>query len=127
MSDKKGLFSFLNFDSIVDNLSGYVEKRIALFKIEMKEDLALAAARFVVVMILSLSFFMMMLFLSLGGAVLLNNLLESNTLGFFIVAGIYILIFLGFFLLKDRANLEENLQKTFLRIFNSLNEKNGNE
>ena len=127
MGDRKGLFSFLNFESLVDNLSGYVEKRIALFKIELKEDLALAAARFVVVLILSLSGFMLILFLSLGLAVLLNNVLQSSSMGFFIVAGFYVLIFLLFILLKNKSSMEESLQETFLKIFNSLDEKNGNE
>ena len=127
MGDKKGLFSFLNVDSIFGNLSGYVEKRIALFKIELKEDLALAAARLVVVLILALSFFMIVLFLSLAGGLLLNKVLGSEVLGFFLVAGFYVIFFLAFFFLRDSTGMEEKLKKTFLEMFNSLDEKNGNE
>ena len=127
MGDKKGLFSFLNFDSIFANLSGYVEKRIALFKIELKEDLALATARLLVFLILSLSFFMIVLFLSLAGGLLLNKVLGSEILGFFLIAGFYVIIFLLFFFLKDTEGMEEKLQKIFLEMFNSLDEKNGED
>ena len=127
MSDKKGLLSFLNIDSIVENLSGYVEKRMDLFKIELKEDLALGAARLTVMVIMVLSFFMVLLFLSIASALLLNNVLESNSLGFVIVAGFYLLIFLVFYFLKDETRMEEKLQNKFLDIFNNLKDKNGNE
>ena len=125
MGERKGLLSFLNIDSIFETLSGYVEKRIGLFKMELKEDLALSAARFLVVLIMGLAFFMIILFLSLGGAVLLNSMLDSNTLGFFLVAAFYVVLVIGFILLKDSLKIEEKLQRTFLDIFNSLDSKDG--
>jgi hypothetical protein len=127
VSDKKGLFSFLNFDSIVANLSGYVEKRIELFKIEMKEDVALGAARLLIMLVLSLALFMLILFLSLGGAVLLNRTLDSDSLGFLLVAGFYLLIFILFFLLKDTFKFEEKLKSIILEMFNNMDDENGNE
>ena len=125
MGDKKGLFSFLNFDSIVENLSGYVEKRIELFKIEMKEDVALGAARLLIMLVLSLALFMLILFLSLGGAVLLNRILESDSLGFLLVAGFYLLIFMLFFLLKDTFKFEEKLKSIIMEMFNDLDDEHG--
>ena len=125
MGERKGLLSFLNFESIFENLSGYVEKRIGLFKIELKEDLALSAARFLVVLIMGLAFFMIVLFSSLGAAVFLNSVLDSNTLGFFLVAGFYIVLVIVFILAKDALKIEERLQQTFLTIFNSLDSKDG--
>lgn len=127
MSGKKGLFSFFNFDSIIENLTGYVEQRIALFKIEMKEDLALGTARLFIYLILSLSLFMILLFLSIAGAVLLNKVLNSASIGFFIIAGVYLVIFAIFFFLKDASWMEKILKNKFLDIFNSLDEKNGDE
>ena len=127
MGDKKGLFSFLNFDSIVENLSGYVEKRIELFKIEMKEDVALGAARLLIMLVLSLALFMLILFLSLGGAVLLNRTLESDSLGFLLVAGFYLLIFVLFFLLKDTFKFEEKLKSIIMEMFNDLDDEHGKE
>ena len=120
MAEKKGIFSFLNFDSIVDNLSGYVEKRIALFKIEIKEDLALGSARIVIALVLSLAIFMIILFSSLAIGVYFNNLLNSAVWGFLIVAGFYLLLFALFFLLKDPLKLEEKLKSIFLEMFNNL-------
>ena len=127
MGDKRGLLSFLKFDSIIENLSGYVEKRLALYKIEIKEDLAIAGAKLVVVLVLSLSLFMIILFISLACAVLLNRILSSDSLGFFLVAGFYLVIFLAFFFLKDETRLEEKLKNLFLEIFNSKEGKNGND
>jgi len=127
VGDKKGLFSFLNFDSIVENLSGYVEKRIELFKIEMKEDVSLGAARILIMLILSLALFMLILFLSLGGAVLLNRMLESDSLGFLLVAGFYLLIFVLFILLKDALKIEDKLKGVFIEMFNNLDDEHGKE
>ena len=127
MSGKKGLFSFFNIDSIIENLTGYVEKRIALFKIELKDDLALATARIIIYLILSLSLFMILLFLSIAGAVLLNKIFDSASLGFFIIAGIYLIIFAIFFFLKDAPWMEDKLKNKLLDIFNSLDDNDGDE
>lgn len=37
---KDTLFKFLRLDNLVDNLSGYLETRLALFKIEVREEIA---------------------------------------------------------------------------------------
>ena len=125
MADKKGLFSFLKLESILDNLTGYVEKRMALFKIELKEDLSQAASKLVVVIILVVTGSMVLLFVSLGLALFLNNVFKSNNLGFFAVSGFYLVIFLFFFFFKDKINLEKHLQKKFHEIFSGLSGKNG--
>ena len=126
MAEKKGLFSFLNFDSIVENFSGYLEKRIALFKIELMDNLALASARVVIWVVLSLCIFMIILFLSIASAFFLNKLLDSGSLGFIIVAGFYLLIFIILSFVRNKK-IEERLKNIFLEMFNNLDENDGQD
>ncbi len=116
MSERKGLLSFFNIDSIIDNLSGYIEKKIALLKIELKEDLAVAGAKILIMLVLALFMFMIILFLSIGAGVLLNMVLENDYLGFFIVAGFYLLLFVIFGLLHKQLGIEQKLEEIFLKI-----------
>jgi hypothetical protein len=37
---KDTIFKFLRLDNLVDNLSGYLETRLELFKVEVREDVA---------------------------------------------------------------------------------------
>ena len=125
MRDKKGLFSFLNLDSIVENLSGFVEKKIEIYKIEFKEEAARAGARLVVMFVLALALFMAVFFFTVGLAAILNNVLESTYLGFLIMAGFYLLIVVVFIFLNRSFGINKSLEEMFLKIFNSK-EENGN-
>ena len=116
MSKRKGLLSFFNIDSIIDNLTGYIEKKIALLKIEIKEDLAIAGAKILIMIVLALFMFMVILFLSLGAGTLLNMMLGNDYLGYFIVAGFYLILFMIFGLLRKELGIEQKLEKIFLKI-----------
>lgn len=122
LSEKKGLFSFLNFESIVENFSGYIEKRIALFKMEFFEDLALGSARLIIFLVLSICVFMIILFLSIAGAFVLNSLLNSHSLGFVLVAAFYVIVFIILSFAMNKK-VEGKLKDAFLEMLNSLEEK----
>jgi uncharacterized membrane protein YqjE len=123
--DKKGLFSFLNLDSIVENLSGFVEKKIEIYKIEFKEEAARAGAKLVVMFVLALALFMAVFFFTVGLAAILNNVLESTYLGFLIMAGFYLLIVVVFIFLNRSFGINKSLEEMFLKIFKGK-EENGN-
>jgi uncharacterized membrane protein YqjE len=117
--DKKGLFSFLNIDSIMDNLMGFVEKKIELFKIEFKEEAARAGAKIVILFILSMAMFMAIFFITVGLSNLLNNLLNSTFLGYFIMAGVYLFVMIIFIFLNKSFGINKHLEDMFLKILNS--------
>lgn len=124
MKEKKGFLSFLNIESIVDNFTGLVEKKVELFKIEFKEDAAKAGARIVVISILALSLFMAVLFISIGISFVIGKFLNNEMLGFFIIGLFYLILVILFLFLKDFLNINKSLEKFILEILNK-DEKNG--
>ncbi|GIL22696.1 MAG: hypothetical protein BroJett042_12090 [Bacteroidota bacterium] len=96
---KDTLFKFLRLDNLVDNLSGYLETRLALFKIEVREEIAHVLAQALVIVTILLLSILFLLFFSVGLAHFLNGYFGQPYIGYWIVAGIYgvpCLIFLIF-------------------------------
>ena len=73
----------------MESLTGYVEARIDLLKIEIKEDIAKVLASALMVLIVVFLALIFLLFLSIGFAHYLNNFFEHKQIGYWIVAGIY--------------------------------------
>ena len=119
MKEKKGLLSFLNIDSIIDNVTGLVENKVEIFKIEFKEDAAKAGAKIIVLLILGLSAFMALLFISLALSIVIGNLLNSEMTGFFIMGTFYLLILIIFIFLNRTFNINKSLEKFILELLNS--------
>lgn len=80
------------FSQIKKDLTEYVEVKFQYYKLSSYEGIAklVSILSFQLVKILLALFFFLFIFLSLG--FLLGELLKSNALGFFIVAGIYAII-----------------------------------
>lgn len=91
---KDRILKFLHLDEIIKNLSGYVEARVGLVKIEIREEVAGVLSRGLMIMIFSLVGFMFFLFLSFGLASYLNTLLESEFAGYMIIASFFGLLLL---------------------------------
>ena len=59
---KDTIFKFLKIDNLVANLSGYIESRISLFKIEMQEDIARVLAKSLVYVAMMFFAFLFLVF-----------------------------------------------------------------
>ncbi|MBL7850636.1 MAG: phage holin family protein [Cyclobacteriaceae bacterium] len=90
----ESILKFLKLDSLVSHVTGYVEARIELMKIEIREDIAKAVARAILLLTLILVGFLFLLFLSIGLAHFITSYLHSAYLGYWSVAGLYGLLFL---------------------------------
>ena len=86
--------SLLNINELFDSLRKYLEARIDLFKFETKESITEAVTTVVEVVLLMIASMLVLVFLSLGLAMLLNTLLDSQYWGFFIIAAVYIILLL---------------------------------
>ncbi|MBX2897630.1 MAG: phage holin family protein [Cyclobacteriaceae bacterium] len=86
---KDTIFKFLRLDNLVDNLSGYLETRLELFKIEIREDVARVLAQALMATTILLLLLLFLLFFSVGLAHFLNSYFERPYIGYWIVAGIY--------------------------------------
>ena len=103
IKDKLGLIKLLKLDKILDNLIGYVETRLELYKIQFKEEIARAIGVLALIMILVAVFGLMVVFLSLAVANTLNAILDSKFIGFLIVAVVYFV--LGILIVRYRDKL----------------------
>jgi hypothetical protein len=108
---KEILLKFFKLDSIVNNLTGYVESRVALVKMEIREEVASVLSRALIVMIMCLTGLMVLLFLSIGLAEFLNTLYEGDFVGFLLVGGIYGLLLI--LMLVFRKDLLKSFEKKF--------------
>ncbi|HEV8513674.1 MAG TPA: phage holin family protein [Cyclobacteriaceae bacterium] len=86
---KDSIFKFLRLDNLVENLSGYVETRIELIKIEVREEVVKIISNALMVSVLFLLGLLFLIFFSIAGAIYLNHYLNHSSGGFWIVSGIY--------------------------------------
>ena len=70
---KDTLLKFLRIDNLASNVSGYVETRVKLLKIEIKEDVAKILSQGLAQATIILFAFLFLIFFSLGMAEYLKN------------------------------------------------------
>lgn len=111
--------SLFKLDSLLDNLTGYLEARIDLAKVELKEQLHLALRRVIVGAVLLIFSTLSLIFISTGLALLLGQWLGAAWLGFVIIALVYLALGVGFYFLKENrafnraiARLVQNVTTT---------------
>ena len=113
-SIKERLLKFLRLDEMIKNVSGYVESRIALVQLEIREEVARILSRGLMIMILFMVGFLFVLFLMLGLAQYLNAVMESQFAGYMIVA-----LFFGillFSLIIGRKGFFKLVEKQFVEL-----------
>lgn len=111
--ESNGFLKYFKIDKVLDSLTGYLDTRIQLLKVEIKEETSEFLARFLVSFALIVLIFCGVLFLSIAAALYIGSLLGSPFFGFLIVGSIYLILCILLYLLKDKLKLDE-------RIFNQL-------
>lgn len=103
----------LKLDGLLGHLTGYVEARIELFKLEIKEDLGRALAKAAVFLVFGIAF---MLFIFLISMAVAYKIAETAGLfgGFAIVAGFYFLVALV--MLLFRKTISEKIEQQLLEV-----------
>jgi len=101
---KDSIFKFLRLDNLIENLSGYVETRVELVKIEVREEIAKVLSHALMIGVLLLLGFLFILFISFGWANYLNAYFNDSFSGYWIVAGIYGLPCLFIYLFRKRIS-----------------------
>lgn len=96
----ESILKFLKLDSLVNHVTGYVEARIELMKVEIREDVAKTVARAIVLVTLILVGFLFLLFLSVGLAHFIISYVHSSYIGYWSVAALYGGFFLLLFLFR---------------------------
>lgn len=89
MSDQPGVFSELK-----QLIADYLDARYNLFKLETYEKIAKVTAVLFSSVVVALLAFFLLFFLSLSAGFYFGSLFNSLALGFLLVSGIYVILFL---------------------------------
>lgn len=111
MGEKKGLLSFFKVDSLFEHLTSFIESKVEIYKIEIKEEVAQSLSKMMIVLLFFFIGTFFFLFLNIALGYYLGALLESLFLGFLIISGFYLLVFLVLYLLRDQFKLEQFFEK----------------
>jgi hypothetical protein len=111
---KDTLSKFFKVDNLLSNLTGYVETRVELLKIEVKEDLAKSLAKAIAYLFIAFILALFITFVSIAVALLISERL-GNFAGFSIVGLTYLIA--GLILWFSRQKLIGNLEKRFTLMF----------
>ena len=90
----ESILKFLKLDGLINHVTGYFEARIALMKIEIREDIAKAMAKAIVTIVMLFTGLLCLLFFSVGLAQFINHYFDEPYAGYWLVAGIYFVAFL---------------------------------
>ncbi len=119
MKEKKGFFKYFSIEPLLDSLTAYLDAKVKLMKLELKEELSEIIIRITYIFILFVLAQMIVLFASLTLAAYINTRLDSRTLGFAIVGLIYASIFLILILLQKNIKLKSWLSNAISKILNT--------
>ncbi|HCM75083.1 MAG TPA: hypothetical protein DIS90_01780 [Cytophagales bacterium] len=118
---KDTIFKFLRIDNLANNLTGYVETRVKLLKIEIKEDVAKVLSKGLAHATIVLFAFLFLLFFSIGLSEYLNTFFANSFEGYMIVSGVYLILFLLFF--AFRKKIDRMFAKYFSDLINKIEEQ----
>lgn len=108
---------FLKLDSLIEHLTGYVETKVALIKVEVKQDLAEGLGKAITYLLLAFALAMVILLLSIGVAIVLAQKI-GDFLGFASVALFYGIV--AFVIFVNREKLSKKFTKD---VSTTLNKK----
>lgn len=111
---KDTLSKFFKVDSLLSNLTGYVEARVELIKVELKEDLAKGLAQGVTFLFIAFIFALFITFVSIAIALLLS--IPFGTFIGFSAVGVFYLI-IGIILWFSRSGIISKLESRFTFMF----------
>lgn len=115
---KDTLSKFFKIDSLLSNLTGYVETRVELLKVEVKEDLSRGLAQAITYLFIAFILALFLTFFSIALALLLSERLGSFA-GFSIVGAVYLVA--GLILWFSRQKLIVKLETLFSTKFRKKN------
>jgi hypothetical protein len=105
-----------NTDAIQENAKAYLESSIAYYKLWGFKVAMKSTTLMLKFFLITLCLMIVLLFVSIAGAIALGQLFNSYPLGFLAVAGIYLVLALLLFLVKDKI-VEGPILEKFSEIF----------
>jgi Protein of unknown function (DUF1469). len=111
---KDTIFKFLRLETLVESVSGYIETRVQLVKLEIREEVVKVLSRGIILIAISFLAVLFLLFVSIGLAQYLNSIYADAYTGYWMVAGGYGVGLLIVILL--RKPIDRNFEKHLTEI-----------
>ena len=105
-----------NTDAIQENAKAYIDSSIAYYKLWGFKVAMKSTTLMLKFFLIALCLMIVLLFISIAGAMALGQLFDSYPLGFLAVAGVYLVLALLLFLVKDKI-VEGPILEKFSEIF----------
>lgn len=105
-----------NTDAIQENAKAYVESSLAYYKLWGFKVAMKSTTLLVKFLLIAMCLMIVLLFVSIAGALALGQLFDNYPFGFLAVAGIYLVLALLLFLIKDKI-VEGPILEKFSEIF----------
>ena len=105
-----------NTEAIQENAKAYVESSLAYYKLWGFKVAMKSTTLMLKFFLIALCLMIVLLFVSIAGAMALGQLFDSYPLGFLAIAGIYLVLALLLFLVKDKI-VEGPILEKFSEIF----------
>jgi len=105
-----------NVDNIQENTKAYIETSLAYYKLWGFKVAMKSTTLMVKFFLIAFCLLIVLLFISIAGALVFGEMLNSYPLGFLSVAGIYLVLALILFFVKDRI-VEGPILAKFSEIF----------
>lgn len=102
MSENKNFLDIFRVKNIVNALIGFIETKVELYKIQFKEEIAKALSILAMVIVFSMVGMLFILFFSHFISRLLNDIFDSDYLGFMVVTGFYLVSGIVVYFLRER-------------------------
>jgi hypothetical protein len=114
--------NFFKFDGVLDVVKGYVDAKIQIFKLDMKEKASNIITTLLFMVLLLFSFLMMIGFGSLALGHYLNTLFNSQFMGFAVLALFYLGLVLIMAFNVTKGFLHKKIRNMMLGIMSGKKE-----
>ncbi|MEQ9426127.1 MAG: phage holin family protein [Cyclobacteriaceae bacterium] len=118
---------FLKIGKLIENLTGYIKVKIEILKLDIIEEVSKGVARIfanLIILVLSLFF---LAFFNLAAAVLLNSYLDSDYIGYLIIAAVYFVMLLIVIIMAKNGRLKKMIEDQIVRSRTEQNATNRSE
>ncbi len=127
MKKQNWILEKLNLDRAFVALLDYVDIRLELFEIQIKEKTVKVLSSIVVMMLILAFGLFVLLFFSLALSIFINGLFASTYLGYLAVGTMYLLICLFIIFLKDKLIVSKFIKVFFEKSLKESEENKNNE
>lgn len=116
-----------NISEIITTLKDLIDVRIELIKRELKTRITSIVKRLVILVLMGLIGLFILLFLSFSLAFYLSEISHSPFMGFLYVAGIYLLLLVILYFIRNSLQKKANRRNPFFKYVFSGKEKKDHE